>query len=198
MQNVDYIPQTRTHYDPTQRAAQWKQRVVHEEDTLASGVPAPASARSRGASGQRGSAGICDVLPGPGSTLGGRVSSSRRPDIPELTQIRDGLRSSRSSMGSSRYTGRSTARSGASELSTFRSIGSNCSNLTEVALGRIERLEASLDAEKRRRQKAEMEISQLRELVTGGSTARSAARSARSGRSATARSGRSSARSTQR
>ena len=188
MQNVDYIPQTRTHYDPAQRAAQWKQRVVREEDTLANGVAPPLSARSQ-AAGQRGSAGISDVLPGPGSTLG-RLPSSRRPDIPELTQIRDGLRSSRSSMASSRssrYTGRSTARSGASELSTFRSIGSNCSNLTEVALGRIERLEASLEEEKRRRAQAEKEISQLRALVTsGGSTARSgrsSMRSARSGRS---------------
>ena len=69
MQNVDYIPQTRTHYDPAQRAAQWKQRVVREEDTLANGIAPPLSARSQ-AAGQRGSAGISDVLPGPAPRWG--------------------------------------------------------------------------------------------------------------------------------
>eukprot|EP00937_MAST-01D_sp_MAST-1D-sp2_P003513 g3513.t1 len=177
MQGVDYVPQTRTHYDPTQRAQQWKQRVVREEDILAD-APKPSSR-----AGQRVSGALASLLPGPGSTLGqaeGAGSSARgRPDVPPLGDLRRGLRSSRSSRrgytgrsgystGRSSYTGRSSA---GSELSTFRSLNSNCSNLTEVALGRIERLEQSLEEERRRREKAEQEINQLRALVSGSSSA---------------------------
>ena len=195
MQNVNYVPQTRTHYDPSQRAAQWKQRVHREQDKLA--VPLESSR-----AGQRVSGDLMTVLPGPGSTLGRHSARSQAGGasarsgagagtgasgaaaVPEIANMRRALASARSSRSgrsarSSRYTGRthtgrSTARSTArstssagSQLSTFRSLTSNCSNLTEVALSRIERLEESLEEERRRREKAELEINQLRVLVHG-------------------------------
>ena len=127
----------RTTFAPTQRAAQWKQRVVREEYTQ---YTPPSTMNVTG--GQHASMGITAVLPGPGSIMGNQneMGSSNNLSLnlsrlPENSGAAGTGRSARSGR-----TGRSIAQTGRSIASNW-SFDSRCSNLTEKALERIERLE---------------------------------------------------------
>jgi hypothetical protein len=133
MQKISSI--NRTYSNPTQRAQQWKQRVVREDHTLS--LPA-ASVKDLALVSQHSSQSISQVLPGPGSMLG---QSDLALDLKSVCSA-----SSTSRLSTGRTTARSSRsnrsnRSSARSTSSFGSFNSRCSNLTEAALNRIERLE---------------------------------------------------------
>jgi len=147
----------RTTWAPTQRSEQWKQRVVREEFTQYS---KPSTQNVTG--GQHASRGITAVLPGPGSTM----KSARAPQSARGSSLSLNLNNLSSARGDEgNQTGRSSIALTGRSIASNWSFDSRCSNLTEKALERIERLERSLEIEREKREEAESKINELKDIM---------------------------------